>query len=115
MKRNFIVIVKKRYHELCKLLHPDRATGDSEKFKELKTAYKILSDPLKRAKYDSAGIIDESPNIYIVSDQTLEACRKNYAGKCRAGQFYLVLHRFTVHEMDSSFDCNTLLNNLVFW
>ena len=47
--------VKKAFHKLAHKLHPDKATGDVEKFKEVSEAYSILSDDKKRAEYDSYG------------------------------------------------------------
>jgi molecular chaperone DnaJ len=50
--------IKKSYRRLAMKFHPDRNQGDeaaSEKFKEAKEAYEILSDPQKRAAYDQFG------------------------------------------------------------
>ena len=47
--------IKKAFHKLAHKLHPDKATGDVEKFKEVSEAYSILSDDKKRAEYDSYG------------------------------------------------------------
>ncbi len=50
--------IKKAYRRLAMKYHPDRNTGDSkaeEKFKEVQTAYDILSDEKKRAAYDQFG------------------------------------------------------------
>ena len=49
--------IKDAYHRLAMKYHPDRnpAPDAEEKFKELAKAYAILSDPKKRARYDSQG------------------------------------------------------------
>lgn len=52
--------IKKSYRKLAMKYHPDRNLGDKskeaeEKFKEVKEAYELLSDPKKRAAYDQYG------------------------------------------------------------
>jgi DnaJ-class molecular chaperone len=54
--------IQKAYRRLAKKLHPDLNPGDKEaqrKFQELSTAYDILSDATKRARFDR-GEIDAS-------------------------------------------------------
>ncbi|MEI6088027.1 MAG: molecular chaperone DnaJ [Bacteroidota bacterium] len=69
MKRDFYEIlgvtksatgdeIKKAYRKVAMQFHPDRNPGDKEaeeKFKEAASAYEILSDADKRAKYDRFG------------------------------------------------------------
>lgn len=56
--------IKKAYRRLARKLHPDLNPGDKaaeEKFKDVNSAYHLLSDPEKRARFD-AGEIDEAGN-----------------------------------------------------
>lgn len=49
--------IKRAYRKLAMQYHPDRnpEDGAAERFKEVKDAYEILSDPEKRARYDQFG------------------------------------------------------------
>ena len=50
--------IKKAYRNLVFKYHPDRNPGDKnaeEKFKKINEAYSVLSDPAKKAGYDSGG------------------------------------------------------------
>jgi curved DNA-binding protein len=50
--------IKKAYRALANKYHPDKAKGDKaaeEKFKEINEANEVLSDPVKRKKYDQFG------------------------------------------------------------
>lgn len=51
--------VKAAYRRRAKKAHPD-AGGSSEKFNRLSRAMLILSDPVRRQKYDQTGDIDEA-------------------------------------------------------
>jgi curved DNA-binding protein CbpA len=46
--------IKQKYKSLAQVYHPDKG-GDAEKFRQIKEAYEILSDPLRRKKYDDTG------------------------------------------------------------
>lgn len=50
--------VKKAYRRMAQKYHPDRNQGNNEaeqRFKDVKRAYEILSDPRKRSAYDQFG------------------------------------------------------------
>tara|TARA_X000000368_G_scaffold84124_1_gene63678 strand:+ start:4070 stop:5248 length:1179 start_codon:yes stop_codon:yes gene_type:complete len=47
--------IKKAFRKLALKEHPDKG-GDPEKFKKIQSAYEVLSDKEKRAKYDQFGI-----------------------------------------------------------
>ena len=47
--------IKRAFRKLAHEHHPDKSTGNAEKFKEINEAYQILGDKNKRAKYDQFG------------------------------------------------------------
>lgn len=47
--------IKKAFRTKAHQFHPDKATGDAEKFKEINEAYQVLSDATKRQQYDQFG------------------------------------------------------------
>lgn len=57
--------LKKAFRRLAMKYHPDRNTGDEEteeRFKEVKEAYEVLSDPRKRSAYDQFGHAGVDPS-----------------------------------------------------
>jgi len=50
--------IKKAFHKLAHQYHPDKASGNEAKFKEVNEAYQILGDKDKRAQYDRFGNAD---------------------------------------------------------
>lgn len=50
--------LKKAFHKLAHIHHPDKNKGNDIKFKEVNEAYQVLSDDKKRASYDRFGNAD---------------------------------------------------------
>src|SRR5215216_8057835 len=56
--------IKKAYRKLVRRYHPDKNPGDAEseaRFKEVQTAYDVLSDDSKRKQYDRIGSTNGRP------------------------------------------------------
>jgi DnaJ-class molecular chaperone len=52
-------LIKQAYRRLAKLLHPDRNPGNeraAQRFREVTEAYDLLSDPVRRTRYDRGEI-----------------------------------------------------------
>lgn len=62
--------IKMQYKKRAQQLHPDKETGDKEKFQRLQEAYAVLSDSGRRKQYDETGSIDEPRAL---RNQALEA------------------------------------------
>jgi DnaJ-class molecular chaperone len=77
--------IQKAYRRLAKKLHPDLNPGNKEaeeRFKEVATAYGLLSDPDKRRRFDS-GEIDASG-----AERPRERFYRDFAGEHAAGNPY---------------------------
>lgn len=58
--------VKKAFRRLARESHPDANPGDphaEERFKQLNEAYEVLSDPLKRQRYDTFGDVGAGAGV----------------------------------------------------
>ncbi len=55
--------IKKAYRKLAHQYHPDKPSGNAEKFKEINAAYQVLGDDAKRKQYDQYGSTDEQPGF----------------------------------------------------
>lgn len=56
------VEIKKAYRVLALKYHPDKSSdpGDAAKFKDMNSAYELLSDPDRKRNYDQFGITDDN-------------------------------------------------------
>lgn len=57
--------ITKAYRKLSLEHHPDRATGNEEKFKDISHAYEILTDEERRKRYDLTGSDSEQPQNHF--------------------------------------------------
>ena len=54
--------IKRSYKSLAQKHHPDK-NGDEETFKQIKEAFEILSDPIRRKQYDETGTTSTEKSI----------------------------------------------------
>lgn len=47
--------IRHNYRIYAQKYHPDKEGGDEERFKKIKLAYEVLSDPIRRQEYDRTG------------------------------------------------------------
>lgn len=67
--------IKKAYRKLVREVHPDRNPGNEEaeaRFKEVQTAYDVLSDPKKRKQYDMLGSTNGRPGGFTPGGTTFD-------------------------------------------
>ena len=58
--------IRKAYHALARKVHPDKRPGDEQAkadFLALKKAYDILSDPVRRRRYDRTGSVEDDADF----------------------------------------------------
>lgn len=77
--------VKQQYRTLAGIHHPDKG-GDEEKFKRIKFAYEVLSDPARRKQYDENKTTHEFSSIRVEAINSL------------AGIFFSLIPNFNCAE-----------------
>ena len=77
--------IKKAYKEKAKQHHPDKEGGSEEKMKEIVQAYETLSDPDKRAYYDSTGKIQTHSREEMLNEMMTEMFMQALSD---VGEFY---------------------------
>lgn len=80
--------IKKAYMRLAKAYHPDKnkSLGSEEKFKEIRKAYEVLSDPVKKEKYDSQRRRNDSIDVNFFKDFDNDDVIRRFFGN--ADDFY---------------------------
>jgi curved DNA-binding protein CbpA len=78
--------IKSKYKSLAQQHHPDKG-GDPIIFKQIKEAYELLIDPIRKDRYDKTGKFDKNMNF---RDEALEHLSR------------LFLH--VIHNMNPDFD-----------
>ena len=61
--------LKKAYYALARKVHPDKRPGDEQAkadFLALKKAYDILSDPVRRRRYDRTGSVEDDADFAVI-------------------------------------------------
>jgi curved DNA-binding protein CbpA len=79
-------IIKKQYHKLSKIYHPDKNDGDDLHFKKIKESYDVLYDDEKRKKYDVQLIFK---NVEF-SEEEFELFMDYYERMIRSKEFLLM-------------------------
>ena len=84
--------IKSAYRHLVKLHHPDsNASLDDTEIKRINEAYAVLSDPERRAAYDSESI--DSEKVEATQQRTVEPLRCSRCQKITAQPRYLIFWR----------------------
>ena len=81
------------YKRLAMQYHPDRNAGDKqaeEKFKVINEAYQVLSDPLKKSRYDSSNFSTTQTTTTAGPDDREAQRRKYYAYKKAQERTYVI-------------------------
>ena len=66
--------LKKAYYALARKVHPDKRPGDKQAkadFLALKKAYDILSDPVRRCRYDRTGSVEDDADFAAAYELSL--------------------------------------------
>ncbi|XP_063986579.1 DPH4 homolog [Diachasmimorpha longicaudata] len=88
--------IKRAYRRLALLYHPDKSSTNSKKFQALEEAWRILSDPESRRKYDAEcrQLELESENILVHDRINFEELKTEnedlLSYPCRCGSNYLI-------------------------
>lgn len=82
--------IKQQYRTLAMKYHPDHG-GDIEKFKRIKFAYEVLSDPNRRKQYDENKTTSEPVNLRTEAIQELASIFNIIVAKFDPNQNLIIL------------------------
>ena len=109
--------IKQMYRSLAQQHHPDKG-GDEDTFKKIKLAYEVLSDPDRRAEYDSTGATQEATTVRSEALQELAGLVTYCIGKINPDRDDLILQmknelNESVRQIkDNIIKCNNFIINL---
>ncbi len=63
--------IKAAFRSLAQKHHPDREGGSIEAFQEINAAYEVLSDEVRRKRYDKTGSTSEGPSLDTVATSVI--------------------------------------------
>lgn len=81
--------IKKAWRFLAQRHHPDKGSGDHDKFQSIQNAYEVLSDPERRAHYDATG----SAETPLTPEQAAEKMRHAVAMQLLQGAIVKALQK----------------------
>jgi len=92
--------IKRAYHEAAQRLHPDKnvAPGETEIFLEVQQAYEVLSNPKRRAQYDSTLPPEDSSSAIVA--QRIEYSRPSLVHLAEPQLIYAALEVSPRRESD---------------
>jgi curved DNA-binding protein CbpA len=71
--------IKRNYRQKAAGAHPDKKSGSHEEMAEITEAYRVLSDPVLRKRYDETGSIDDPEEILNVKIREMVVAAFNEA------------------------------------
>ena len=78
--------IKKQYHNLCKIYHPDKNNGEDIHFKRIKEAYEVLYDDKSRKLYDIQYIFGD----FTITEDEYDIFIKYYHSFINSNEFILM-------------------------
>jgi curved DNA-binding protein CbpA len=98
--------IKKAYHNLALLYHPDKSSGEQEMFNSINSAYTTLCNPESRLVYDTARKASQNLCIDTVLLGELTILEDgSFSYDCRCGDVFQILKACCT--IDNVFSCES--------